>query len=216
MDLRKPRILLSDDQQSINIFVRDLLDFYDRDLKSAQHEEVKSLPFPPSMEDAVSPEFLSFKTILWALFQLGNSASNALTVPKRISKQIIDTTSIKKFQKENRQTIVEVFNIPKDKLAKIKALCKINKVTVTNFFAALMIFLTEKRVYSEVTPDKSPRTYRFLLSVGLRSFASKTYIMKSDAKGADYNGGAVADYTGGTVASAGRFYHIIDLKSILV
>ena len=185
-----------------------MLDFYVRNAKITQHEEVKSLQFPPSMEDAVSPELLSFKTFLWALFQLGNSASNALTVPKRVSKQLIDATSIENFQKENRRTIIETFNLPKDRLAKIKALCKVNEVTVTNFFAALMIFLTDKRIYSEVTLDNSSRVFRFLLSVGLRPFASNNYILKSDAK--------VADYTGGTVACAGRYNHYTDLKPIQV
>jgi hypothetical protein len=152
------------------------------------------------MEDAVSPETPSLKTFLWALFQLGNSAARAFTLPSKLASYPDGAVSLDNFQKDRRRTIVETFSIPNEKVAKIKYLCKENKVTVTNFLAALIILLTDTLISSE----RVARPFRFLLSVGLRPLLSP----KSNL-GSNFN---PADWTNGTVACAGVVIHHSNVK----
>jgi len=81
---------------------------------------------------------------------------------------------------------------------KLKALCKSQDVTITQFLSALIIFLTDFAINGDeatVAETAGLRKLRFLLSVGLRPFGSpKFYVDNSDNK----------DWTGKTVACAGR------------
>ena len=111
-----------------------------------------------------------------------------------------------KYKLENRRTKTELFEISEEKMTKIRTLCKSNDITVTQFFSALMLYVTDAIIINEkATGDNNlSRKLRFLLSVGLRPFGTD---------------GISKDWTGGTIACAGGaldFVITIKGKNILV
>lgn len=133
---------------------------------------------------------------------VGNSAAGALTLPERVidetrnipsdikeTREVLNT----KYKLDNRKTKIELFQIEEAKLAKIRKLCKNNDITVTQFFSALMLYVTDAIILGEKAAETRSgnavsRKLRFLLSVGLRPFGAND---------------AGDDWTGGTVACAG-------------
>ena len=97
-----------------------------------------------------------------------------------------------KYKLESRKTKVELFQISGEKLMRIRKLCKENVITVTQFFSALLLYVTDAIILGEKAAIEDGNTFnrklRFLLSVGLRPFGA-------------YN--SSDDWTGGTVACAG-------------
>ena len=63
-----------DDQQSLNILMRDILTFYNNLRQRTITTDaggIESYPFPKSMEEAVCPQSPGLATVDWSIFQLG-------------------------------------------------------------------------------------------------------------------------------------------------
>ena len=110
--------------------------------------EPKSIPFPDTMEKAVAPEPIGWKTLQWSIYQLGNAISGALVLPKELSsilKAATSTTKVgtEKYSIDKRRTTIETFKLNREILDKIKLYSKSNNVTVTQFLSAAIIFLTD-------------------------------------------------------------------------
>ena len=186
-----------DDQQSLNILVSDTLSFYDCLLRD-EKIHTTPIPFPPSVEAAVSPECPGVATLDWSLFQIGNSASGSLKVPERVTKDLTRIDPViretqeflnKKYSVDSRKTIVDYFQISEEKLKRIREICKSRNLTITHFLSAIMIFVTDQVILGHKSMDeKLDRKLRLLLSVGLRTYGK---------------GMGEKDWTRGTVACAG-------------
>merc|ERR1712196_201692 len=81
------------------------------------YDDLKPCPFPKSMEEAVCPQSPGLATVDWSIFQLGNSAAGALTLPERVIDEtrkipieIKETRTVMnmKYKLESRKTKVEL------------------------------------------------------------------------------------------------------------
>ncbi len=180
-----------DDQQSVNILISDLIKEY----VTYNTSPLDVKPFPPSIEDAISPELPGLNTLKWSLFQLGNSASGAKQIPNNVIDLKDSSPDMYKKYKdpESRRTIIQTFDLDPEQLTTLRTACKERGLTVTHALAAAMLFVTERVIHDESDNDigsnnsKRSSVLRFLLSVGLRPFGLK----------------GVSDFTDGTVACAG-------------
>lgn len=166
-----------DDQRSVHLMLEDIMTL----LRSPQ-KKLTPHAFPPSIESAVATG-LSPRTVKWALFQLKNSMSGALVLPPSLATS--STTTADMTDPDKRTTIVRLLTVSASTMAKLKGALG---VTVTHALAAAVSAVTARYL----TPSSAEETkVRFLLSVGLRPFASK-----SSASGVE------DDFTGSTVACA--------------
>eukprot|EP01038_Epipyxis_sp_PR26KG_P010295 gene10295-13840_t len=184
-----------DDQQSINILVNDILINHSIDRSNASINN-KPLKFPDSIETVVAPEWLGIRTMLWAVYQICNSLSFAAMKPK-IIKNINNSIA----NPNKRKTFCKFFKLSTDDTKQLIKLSKLNKVTVTNVLSAAMLLITNLAIQNDVSPNQSNYEdikLRFLLSVGLRPFASPNYIDQYSTVKSDFTDGSVA-CTGGAV-----------------
>ena len=192
-----------DDQQSVNIIVKDILDdIYSNANTLVGQAGRTSYPFPKSVEDAVAPAFLSWKTLKWAVFQLVNQAANADVLPQKVLQNY--KSDPVKYAKEyanpdNRRTFVEYFTLSREETAALRIVCRSNKVTITNALSACILGLTSEFFQDGFSGTSNTglkdKDLRFLLSVGLRPFGVKNDLDK-DRKH------MMPDWTQGTVACA--------------
>lgn len=167
----------SDDQQSINIVVKDLLEyiysFPESDFVADSRDQIiSSLPFPKSVEDAIAPEFLSLSTLKWSLFQLRNQLMNADMLPTIIKKNP-QIYSEKYANPDNRSTFLEYFTLTKDETKALRIACRAHGVTITNALSAAILSLTSSFYQNDdQNMDIKTKKLRFLLSVGLRPFGA--------------------------------------------
>ena len=154
-----------DDQQSLNIVVRDLVEFIARDPQQAQ-VQVQQMSFPPSVEEAVAPEFPSFRTLAWALFQVCNSIRGPAMVPRTMKEE----TRVAAKDPDNRSTYVQLLNLPEGVTAALRKKCSERGVTITSLLSAAMLCVTSAVIEGE--GRGSGALLRFLLSVDLRRFGA--------------------------------------------
>mmetsp|Transcript_6456 Transcript_6456/g.9005 ORF Transcript_6456/g.9005 Transcript_6456/m.9005 type:complete len:452 (-) Transcript_6456:108-1463(-) len=186
----------------------------------------KTFVFPPSIEQAVSPGPLNLRTLQWSLIQLGNLLSMASMIPDRVRKllsnPIPSSTSLGEQYNIStytdpslRKTISRYFTLSNSetsrllKLAQQRSIGTFNtqKYTLTHLLSAAVLTVTNALIQGALIPTESlspskpfrSLTQRFLLSVGLRSFGSRSFL--SDFSSKDPAASA-EDYTGGTVACA--------------
>jgi hypothetical protein len=163
--------------------------------------EPKSIPFPETMEKAVAPEPIGWKTFLWSIYQLGNAISGALVLPKELSSILKATTEAEaeKYSIDKRRTTIETFKLNRETLDEIKRYSKSNNVTVTQFLSAAILFLTDFIILDTQSEDYNfpTRNLRFLLSVGLRPYSSIKFNNQNNVDSEN-------DWTGETVACAGK------------
>jgi hypothetical protein len=192
-----------DDQQSVNIIVSDILNHIYSHTNSVVGQAGKnSYPFPKSVEDAVAPDFLSWKTVKWAVFQLANQAANADVLPQKVI-QDYKRDPVKYAEvyvnPENRRTFLEYFTLSREETAALRIVCRANQVTITNALSACILSLTSEffqNGFSDTeNTDLKKKDLRFLLSVGLRPFGANDHLDK-DRKN------MMPDWTQGTVACA--------------
>ena len=192
-----------DDQQSVNIIVNEILDhIYSHANSVVGQAGRKSYPFPKSVEDAVAPAFLSWKTLKWAVFQLANQAANADVLPQKVL-QNYKSDPVKYTEvyanPDNRRTFLEYFTLSREETAALRVVCRSNKVTITNALSACILSLTSEFFQSGFSgtgnTDLKNKDLRFLLSVGLRPFGVKNHL-DNDRKN------MMPDWTQGTVACA--------------
>lgn len=169
----------ADDQQSLNIVVKDMLEFIYGSVKSIiEIGDVKA--FPPNIETAIAPEFPSWKTVSWSIFQLLNSAAGAQVLPAKVlrTRKLDPQLYRDMYQDPNkRSTFCEFFTLTAEETENLRTTSRANGVTITNALAAAVLAVTSAffqadsadGVPSQQTQMKAKRL-RFLLSVGLRSF----------------------------------------------
>lgn len=187
-----------DDQKSVNIVVRDLLREYGRS-QGAQRQE--SLPFPPSVEEAVAPgELPTGNTLRWALFQLLNALRGPVMIPQLVAENLRSDPA--KYaplyaNPDTRSTFVEPFTLPSSVASGLRTACRARNNTVTSILAAAMLCVTSAAIHNqrEEGADNSEgqrgdALLRFLLSVDLRPY------------GAEKGGSSGSDWARGTVACA--------------
>ena len=220
----------SDDQQSVNIVVKDLLEYiysYSRtEYLSTPFKtipEVSSLPFPKCVEDAIAPDFLSMDTLKWGLFQLSNQVKNADMLPASIIENYRSNPEryLEEYANPDmRSTFLEYLILTKDEIKSLRLACRAHGVTISNVLSAAILSLTSSlfQENDKGMPMKSKKL-RFLLSVGLRPFGISnpneeiqsvlgTSLVNSDKKENSYMGrrstlqSGSNDWTLGTVACA--------------
>ena len=197
------------DQRSLNIFVDDMLK--ECVLQSSNSSCVKAMmAFPPSMEEAVSPGPLNLRTLQWSLIQLFNLLSMASMVPDRVRKLLVksrhtpsepslDQQNINIYTDPNlRRTISRYFTLSTNETSRLMKLVQqrstgTTKYTLTHLLSAAVLTVTNALIQgspssTEMSPSSSSSktfralTQRFLLSVGLRSFGSRSYLSDSTLK----------------------------------
>lgn len=184
-----------DDQKSVNIVVRDLLHEYGR-AQAAQLAE--SLPFPPSVEEAVAPgESPTGNTLRWALFQLLNALRGPVMIPQLVAENLrADPTKFAALyaNPDTRSTFVEPFTLPSSVATGLRAACRARNNTVTSILAAAMLCVTSAAIHNRgreggVRRGDRDALLRFLLSVDLRPYGADK---GSSGSGSDWAGGTVA------------------------
>lgn len=189
-----------DDQQSLNIILKDILDYINE-----PGSEPYELKFPPSIETAVGFNALpSPNTILWSLYQLSNSIQSPVVVPFNILHQMKTDMIFRNYVMNpvKRATISTKLSLSPIITKRIITKCKEKNCTVTQFLSAVMLYLTSSLVNQGSDGDVSTKL-RFLLSVGLRKF-----------KALEFKSENPLDWTNGTVSSAsGAIDFVIDVPS---
>jgi hypothetical protein len=177
-----------DDQQSVNIMVNDMISSC---ISKGIDAKYKCKAFPPSIEQAIAPEFPGMNTLLWGLFQISNLAARPIQIPNFVYQRMIDgeCSSDTYYDPDKRRTILDYFILNKDKLGGLRRSCKANSVTITQALAAAMLCTTAETVVKDVN-NQQKINLRFLLSVGLRPYGQS-------------ESGNHHDFTNGTVACAG-------------
>jgi hypothetical protein len=198
-----------DDQRSIHILLEDLLQMLHTPsiyIIKASHQ------FPPSIESTIN-QGLSWKTISWAIYQLGNSLQNPIMLPFHITKKLKSKITSKEesdslistlINPNLRSTNVRFVTLPSNIMNSLIQQAKKHQVTVTHLLAATMSIITASHIrglYTEQQSDITTEEFfhypqdfkiRFLLSVGLRSYGCNQEIERQ----------VNDDFTGGTVACA--------------
>jgi hypothetical protein len=213
----------TDDQQSVNIIVKDLLEYIYSNDKGIENNDLSTeikeghapmkngFAFPKCVEDAIAPEVPSWKTFKWSIFQLQNQAASAMILPSilRIQEKYLNP--------DNRSTFLEYFNLTKEETTALRLACRSNGVTITMALSAAILCLTSSFFQNNVDENGVQealvtKKLRFLLSVGLRSYGmpdmtdtvpsviSSTSNDKEMTQ--DKKNSAMGDWTGGTVACA--------------
>ena len=156
-----------DDQASVNIIMEDILRFYSSEAR------VVPKAFPPPIERAVAGDAtLTIQTLMWAAFQSLNSLLLPSMLPDSVAR-IKGPSRAAMAQPEVRKTFCEFVVLSKDETSQLVALCKANKLTVTNLLSALMLISTSNLIQDvAVGAQRRSLNLRFLLSVGLRGFGS--------------------------------------------
>jgi len=163
-----------DDQQSLNIVVRDLVEFIARNPQQAQVQaQVQQMSFPPSVEEAVAPEPPSFRTAAWAVFQLCNSIRGPAMVPRTMKDEVRAAAK----DPDNRSTYVQLLTLPEGITAALRKKCSERGVTITSLLSAAMLCVTSAVIEGE---GGSGALLRFLLSVDLRRFGAGQQGRNSD------------------------------------
>ena len=197
-----------DDQQSINILAGELAMRCRQALTSANGEKSNlappvSLPFPPNVEDAVSPQMPSLRTLTWSLFQLCNS----LRLPAMLPRKTSGTAASQECSPETRRTYVESFVLPRQVASSLRVKCRERGVTITALLSAAMLSVTAAAISCDEDDDisQSDLLLRFLLSVNLRPFGANP----SGAVGSK-------DWAQGTVAcAAGAVDYVVPVTEIV-
>jgi hypothetical protein len=222
----------TDDQQSVNIIVKDLLEYiYSCDkgieindlpseLKEGNARMKNSFSFPKCVEDAIAPELPSWKTFKWSIFQLQNQAAKAIILPSNVIKNLQSDplANIEKYlNPDNRRTFLEYFDLTKEETTALRVACRSNGVTITMALSAAILCLTSSFFQNNVDENGvkealATKKLRFLLSVGLRSYGmldmtdtipSVISSTFNDKKmNKDIKNSVLDDWTGGTVACA--------------
>ncbi len=181
-----------DDQQSVHIILQDLLAVFN----ARSDSNVQSLPLPVSLENAVGKGLPSLRTLCWALFQLCNSLLRPSVLPRALLKR---KQSVKKLDKtytdpNQRRTLCRFFVLDAQQVNRLKVLAKTKSspitgqtLTLTHILSASVLCATQTLLNQGSSGPPSADNLRFLLSVGLRSYAPHL-----DPK----------DFTGRTVACA--------------
>lgn len=193
----------SDDQQSVNIVVTEILNSIHSSPMKAPTSNEKTYAFPKSVEDAIAPDNISLNTLKWSIFQLINQAANTDMLPAKIIQNYKkDPEKYKDVytNPDKRRTFLEYLNLSREETAALRVMCRTQGVTITNALSAAILILTSTFFQNGFSKDGAvlslkEKNLRFLLSVGLRPFG---------AKGSEANGrnNAVTDWTEGTVACA--------------
>ena len=196
-----------DDQQSINILAGELAMWCRQSLTSAKGDNSNlvppvSLPFPPNVEDAVSPQMPSLRTLTWSLFQLCNS----LRLPVMLPRNTSGTTASLECSPETRRTYVESFVLPRQVASLLREKCRERGVTITSLLSAAMLSVTAATIScDDENISQSDLLLRFLLSVNLRPFGANP----SGAVGSN-------DWAQGTVAcAAGAVDYVVPVTEIV-
>ena len=138
-----------DDQQSVNIIIKDLLDaIHETDIYTEVplEQDVTKFEFPKSIEQAIGGAGkASLKTMFWAAYQLANSLQQPVVLPKKLLHTLRSSRSnpspplSELLNPSNRRTIIETFQWRSEDLLAIRNECKSRKMTITHILAAFML-----------------------------------------------------------------------------
>lgn len=216
-----------DDQQSINIMVKDILSHANM-ISDVSNTVKNHAILPPSMEEAVCPEFFpNLKTLLWAFYQLHNSLQGPTVLPQWLTSKISQNKDIA-FNKmiaepANRRTIIETLSLNGTALNTIRNLCKQRGLTITHFLSAAVLTISSVLIQlpeeaQEEGRDTNMSSFqqldlRLLVAIGLRNFASPNYNPRHAHAGNAEDIGN--DWTNGSVACAsGAVDFIVDVPKV--
>lgn len=162
-----------DDQTSVHLILGHIL--------TPSSREETSLPLPPSVEEAVSNHLafrgLSWRTLLWAGYQLFNLLSRPRLIPTHFPLERVRDPA-------QRFTFCRFFDLSTEEMQGLHKAAKARGLSLTHLLSAAVLVATQSLVTAS-DKDFSPTLLRFLLSVGLRPYGMNRQ-----------------DFTGGTVACA--------------
>ncbi|CAM6031849.1 unnamed protein product, partial [Sphagnum compactum] len=170
----------------------------DRSKKGLKTHNRHSYTLRPSIESVVAPEPPNIGTILWALYQLGNSLTSPRVLSQRwrqalkLQPELLSPSTSMSLHANCRATFTRTFTLSEDITKKFIAACSRQKVTVTHALSASVLVLTSFLLQDCLLDSSSPPAdngsggsgnisdvkdvwLRFLLSVSLRPFASLSY-----------------------------------------
>lgn len=195
-----------DDQGSVNILVNDILHYCHQN----GNLRIQTKQFPPSIEEAIAPGLPNLLTLLWSLLQLYNSLTFPAMLPFRLDP--VKRENVNEYNSygdpNKRTTFLKVINISPEETKALVDICRERGVKVTYALSAAMLLATSAYIQENGNDSLlQDLKLRFLLSVGLRPYASKSY-KESNAKNND------DDFTDGTVAcAAGAIDYIMKISS---
>jgi hypothetical protein len=218
-----------DDQASVNIIVSDMLHYChhhqhdsndSNDSNDNNHSIIQSKPFPPCIEEAIATGLPNLSTLLWALLQLYNSLCMPVMLPSKVA--ILKKSNSGEYSKyvdpNQRSTFVRLVTISSEETVALVAMCRQRGVKVTYVLSAAMLLATSAYIQGD-GHHLPPRdlTLRFLLSVGLRPYASEEYKESyANKNNNNDNNNNDDDFTNGTVAcAAGAIDYIMKISSSL-
>lgn len=122
---------------------------------------ISSIPFPPSIETAVSPGLPGLRTVVWALFQLANMLSFPAMVPTRVKNLALNDPSTYNLcaNPSNRRTFCECFSLSRNDTQRLVKSCAKEKVTVTHALAAAMMVITAVNIQEEEAIKLAPQPW---------------------------------------------------------
>lgn len=171
----------TDDQQSLNILLKDLIKSYE-EIQAGLGGALIPLPFPPCVEEAVAPGPPSIRTLCWAIYQLYNALRGPAMVPFQVNREK---------DPSKRSTYIEPFTLSPTVVESLRKKCAAKGVTITSALSAAMLCVTAAAIQNEPNRQLDDILLRFLLSVDLRPFGR-----------GKYNVSGTRDWAGGTVACA--------------
>lgn len=191
-----------DDQGSVNILVNDIIEFC---CNGNNESPMETKTFPPSIEDAIATGLPNFATIGWILIQLFNSLNFPKMLPFRLEKNFNE--SEKYGNPDMRNTFLKFICISPEETNTLLQVCKDRGVKVTYLLSAVMLIVTSAYI-QENTDNKllQDLRLRFLLSVGLRPYASEYYKSLSPIKNDDFTNSTIA-------CTAGAVDYIMNVPS---
>jgi len=195
-----------DDQGSVNIIVEDIIDFCN---KNGNINSIETKRFPPSIEEAIATGLPNLATLGWTLIQLFNSLNFPQMLPFRLDQ--IKRTNINEYETygnpEKRSTFLKFICMSPEETNALQQVCKDRGVKVTYVLSAAMLLVTSAFIQESVGSDAlQDLRLRFLLSVGLRPYASSYYKTLNNVKSNDFTNGTVA-------CAAGAIDYIINVPS---
>lgn len=192
-----------DDQRSVNIVIADILYLINSRRSSVATAGLGGpLPFPPSIESAVS-RGLSFRTVWWALFQIRNGLSKAVVLPDHLTGTSAECSQPSISDPNQRKTVLRHISLSAREVNNIKAQCRRRGLSVTHLLNAAVSTITARYITSTTTPRDI--TIRFLVSVGLRSYHKNS------------NEARKGDFTEETVACAsGAVDYVLKCPELLI
>eukprot|EP01039_Chlorochromonas_danica_P006369 gene6369-7022_t len=146
--------------------------------------ETTSLPLPPSVEEALSHHLplrgLSWRTLLWAGYQLFNLLSRPRVTPAKCGAPLERVRD-----PAQRFTFCRFVDLTAEEVRGLQRTAKARGLSLTHLLSAAVLVVTQSLVTVASDKDFSPTLLRFLLSVGLRPYGV-------DRRQQDFTDGTVA------------------------